>query len=276
MIELRHVSKSYGPGRFARPVIEDCSFTVEANHFTVMMGPSGSGKSTLIRLVAGFEKPSAGEILVNDRPVTGPGQDRLVVFQESALFPWMTTRENVQYGPRARGELTGTGRARTDFLLEKVGLHAFRERYPAQLSGGMQRRAELARALVNNPAIMILDEPFRGLDALTKKMMIEYYAGLSAESPRTNLFVTTDVDEAIFLANRLLVMSHIPARVREVIEVDLPRPRSFTRILLDGRANALKMAALSLLHEEAMKAFGGGNIPAADFIEAHRRRVAAM
>ncbi len=229
----------------------------------------------MIRLIAGFERPSSGEILIDGRPVTGPARDRLVVFQETALFPWMTTERNILFGPKARGEQSAASAKRVDFLLEKVGLRAFRKHFPSQLSGGMQRRAELARALINNPDVMILDEPFRGLDAMTKKLMLDYYARLSEEQPRTNLFVTTDVDEAIFLADRLLVMSHFPTRVRAVIDVDLPRPRNFTALFQDNRANAIKMAALSLLQEEAMKGFAGGRKAASDFIEAYRRRVAA-
>jgi NitT/TauT family transport system ATP-binding protein len=274
-VVLREVSKFYGPKRFATQVVRDCSFLAPAQKFTIVIGPSGVGKSTLIRLIAGFEKPTCGEILIDGRPVTGPARDRLVVFQETALFPWMTTERNILFGPRARGEPSGASAKRADFLLEKVGLRAFRKHFPSQLSGGMQRRAELARALINNPDVMILDEPFRGLDAMTKKLMLDYYARLSEEQPRTNLFVTTDIDEAIFLADRLLVMSHIPTRVREVIDVDLPRPRNFTDLLQDNRANAIKMAALSLLHEEAMKGFAGGRRAASDFIEAYRRRVAA-
>jgi NitT/TauT family transport system ATP-binding protein len=274
-IILRNVYKSYGPEKFATDVIRDCSFTAEANRFTVMIGPSGVGKSTLIRLIAGFEKPSRGAIFIDGRPVTGPGPDRLVVFQESALFPWMTTEKNILYGPQARGENGPAVHNLAEFLLDKVGLRSFRKHYPTQLSGGMQRRAELARALINNPSVMILDEPFRGLDAMTKKLMLDYYARLCEESPRTNLFVTTDIDEAIFLADRLLVMSHIPTKVRAVIDVDLPRPRNYTALFRDERANEIKIEALSLLHEEAMKAFAGGSKAAADFIEAYRRRVAA-
>lgn len=274
-IELRGVYKSYGPARFATEVVRDCSFVAEANRLTVMIGPSGVGKSTLIRLIAGFEKPTRGEILFDGRPVSGPAHDRLVVFQETALFPWMTTEQNVLYGPQARGEAKAESHRRAEALLEKVGLRGFRRRYPGQLSGGMQRRAELARALVNRPKLMILDEPFRGLDAMTKRLMLGYYAQLFEEAPRTNLFVTTDIDEAIFLADRLLVMSHIPTKVRAVIEVDLPRPRDLTAIFTDDRANAIKMQALSLLHEEAMKAFSSGSKAAADFIDAYRKRVAA-
>ncbi len=274
MIELRNVEKSYGVGRFAKTVVADCSLVLERNRFNVMIGPSGVGKSTLVRLIAGFEKPTRGEILIDGRPVDGPDHDPLVVFQESALFPWMTTGENIAYGPRARGEKRREFSPKVERLLAKVGLAAAARRYPAQLSGGMQRRAELARALINNPAAMILDEPFRGLDAMTRKLMLDYYARLSEEAPRTNLFVTTDIDEAIFLADRLFVMTHSPMRVRAVIDVDLPRPRRLDTVFGDDRANALKIEALSLLHEEAMKAFSSGSRAAADFIEAYRRRSA--
>jgi NitT/TauT family transport system ATP-binding protein len=273
-IVLRGVSKSYGPERFASDVVRDCAFTAPAGRFTVMIGPSGVGKSTLVRLIAGFEKPTRGQILIDGRPVAGPGRDRLVVFQETALFPWMTAEQNVLFGPQARGEHAGLSGMRASGLLDKIGLRAFRRHFPSQLSGGMQRRAELARAMINNPDVMILDEPFRGLDAMTKKLMIEYFAGLSEEQQRTNLFVTTDIDEAIFLADRLLVMSHLPTRVRAVIEVDLPRPRNFTALFEDRLANEIKMQALSLLHEEAMKSFAGSRKAAADFIDAYRRRLA--
>jgi NitT/TauT family transport system ATP-binding protein len=273
-IVVREVDKRYGAGPLAREVVKGCSFSIERGKFTVMIGPSGVGKSTLIRLIAGFEQPTRGEILVDGQRVTGPGPDRQVVFQETALFPWMTTEENVAYGPRARGEFTRAARELRGVLLEKVGLAAFRRRYPSQLSGGMQRRAELARAMINQPAVMILDEPFRGLDAMTKRLMLEYYAKLCEESRRTDFFVTTDVDEAIFLADRLLVMSHIPTRVRAVIEVDLPRPRRLADLVRDDRANDLKMRVLSLLHEEAMKSFASGSRAAADFVDAYRRRLA--
>jgi NitT/TauT family transport system ATP-binding protein len=271
-ITVGNVSKSYGAGLFAKNVVKDCSFTIERNKLTVMIGPSGCGKSTLIRLLAGFEKPTAGSIKINGQPITGPGRDRLVVFQESALFPWMTTYDNIMYGPRARGEDTQQVRDLAEFLLEKVGLTAFRKKYPPQLSGGMQRRAELARAMINNPEVMILDEPFRGLDAMSKELMWEYYAGLYEESRRTNFFVTTDIDEAIFLADRLLIMTNVPARVRATLEVNVPRPRRLVDIFDNERANEVKMQALALLHEEAMKSFTGGSKAAADFVEAYSKR----
>lgn len=271
-IRVEDVNKSYGSGAFEKTVIERCSFTIERGKLTVMIGPSGCGKSTLIRLLAGFERPNQGTITIDGKPITGPGKDRLVVFQESALFPWMTSFDNIMYGPRARGEDTPAARQQAEWLLDKVGLTAFRDKYPTQLSGGMQRRAELARAMINEPDVMILDEPFRGLDAMSKELMWEYYAGLFEESRRTNFFVTTDIDEAVFLADRLIVMTNTPTRVRAVLELDLPRPRRLSDIFDSDRANEVKMQALSLLHEEAMKSFSGGSKAAADFVEAYAKR----
>src|SRR5471030_1829454 len=272
-IVANHVSKSYGAVRFSKEVVRDCSFTIERGKLTVMIGPSGCGKSTLIRLLAGFEKPTSGTITLNGVPVTGPARDRLVLFQETALFPWMTTYDNILYGPRARGEVTKETLDLAEFLLNKVGLQDFRKKYPTQLSGGMKRRAELARAMINNPAVMILDEPFRGLDAMTKELMWQYYSALYEESRRTNFFVTTDIDEAIFLADRLLIMSNIPAQVRAVIEVTVPRPRKLLDMVENDKSNEIKMQALSILHEEAMKSFSRGSKAAADFVDAYSKRV---
>ena len=272
-IEARDVSKSYGSARFAKTVIRDCSFTIASGKLTVMIGPSGCGKSTLIRLLAGFERPNSGTISIGGKSVTEPGRDRLVLFQESALFPWMTTYNNIMFGPRARAERGREPRRRAEFLLDKVGLGAFRRRYPTQLSGGMQRRAELARAMINEPRVMILDEPFRGLDAMTKKLMQEYYANLYEETRRTTFFVTTDIDEAIFLADQILVMTNVPTKVRAVIDVNLPRPRRLEDVIENDDANQIKMQVLSLLHEEAMKSFARGSKAAADFIDAYSKRV---
>lgn len=272
-IEVRDVSKSYGAAEFAKTVVRDCSFTIDRGRLTVMIGPSGCGKSTLIRLLAGFERPTSGTISIGGKSVTEPGRDRLVLFQETALFPWMTAYDNIMFGPRARAEGGTDARKRAELLLDKVGLGAFRRKYPTQLSGGMQRRAELARAMINEPKVMILDEPFRGLDAMTKKLMQEYYAKLYEETRRTTFFVTTDIDEAIFLADRILVMTNVPARVRAVLEVNLPRPRRLEDVIENDDANLIKMQVLSLLHEEAMKSFAHGSKAAADFIDAYSRRI---
>ena len=256
----RSLELSYGEPGNQKWIVSDCSFTIERGKLTALIGPSGCGKSSLVRLLAGFESPTAGTIELDGRPIRGPGRDRLVLFQESALFPWMTSYENIVYGPRARGELTQNTLEFAEVLLERVGLQAFRHKYPAQLSGGMQRRVELARALINDPKVMLLDEPFRGLDALTKELMWDYYASLLEDSGRTSVFVTTDIDEAVILADRILIMANIPTFVRAVIEVDLPRPRK-PADLSGARANAIKSRALELLNEEALRSFR--NRPAA-------------
>ena len=267
-----NVSKTFGAGPFAKEVIKDCSFTIESGKLTVMIGPSGCGKSSLIQLIAGFDQPTSGSITIGGRPIEGPGKDRLVLFQESALFPWMTTWDNVMYGPRARGEDADASEAQAEFLLKKVGLEAFRDKYPAQLSGGMQRRAELARAMINKPEVMILDEPFRGLDHMSKELMWEYYATLYEEDRNTNFFVTTDIDEAIFLADRLLIMTNLPTSTRSVIEIDIPRPRNIEAMADLKQANDIKTEVMTLLHEEAMKSFSGGSADAADFLDAYSKR----
>jgi len=267
-----NVSKTFGAGPFAKEVIKDCSFTIESGKLTVMIGPSGCGKSSLIQLIAGFDQPTSGSITIGGRPIDGPGKDRLVLFQESALFPWMTTWDNVMYGPRARGEDAAASEAQAEFLLKKVGLEAFRDKFPAQLSGGMQRRAELARAMINKPEVMILDEPFRGLDHMSKELMWEYYAGLYEEDRNTNFFVTTDIDEAIFLADRLLIMTNLPTSTRSVIEIDIPRPRNIEAMADLKQANDIKTEVMTLLHEEAMKSFSGGSAAAADFLDAYSKR----
>jgi len=271
-IVATNVSKTFGAGPFAKEVIKDCSFTIESGKLTVMIGPSGCGKSSLIQLIAGFDQPTSGSITIGGRPIDGPGKDRLVLFQESALFPWMTTWDNVMYGPRARGEDAKESSEQAEFLLRKVGLEAFRDKYPAQLSGGMQRRAELARAMINKPEVMILDEPFRGLDHMSKELMWEYYASLYEEDRNTNFFVTTDIDEAIFLADRLLIMTNLPTSTRSMIEIDIPRPRNIEEMADNERANEIKTEVMTLLHEEAMKSFSGGSKAAADFLDAYSKR----
>ncbi|MCE5335451.1 MAG: ABC transporter ATP-binding protein [Desulfobacteraceae bacterium] len=264
------ISKSYGMGPLRQKVIQDCSFTLEPGKLTVLIGPSGCGKTTIINLLAGYEEIETGSISIDGKPVKGPGGDRLVVFQETALFPWMTLMQNVTFGPRMRGgrnsrEIEGDALS----LLQKVGLGDFRDKYPTQLSGGMQRRAELVRALINSPRVMMMDEPFRGLDAMTRELMQEYYIRLFEEHRITNLFVTSEIEEAIFLADRLVIMSYRPAQVRTVMEINLPRPREFS-MLTSKEYLQYKKDALEILHEEAMKAFSTGTATCvADFLEAY-------
>lgn len=267
-LELRHVTKVFDAEKNPLTVVENCSFRVERGKLTVMVGPSGCGKTTLINLIAGYEAPTAGEIRLDGAPVQGPGSDRLVVFQETALFPWMTVLENVVFGPVARGTMNRKEAERqARLLLEKVGLTDFAHRYPKQLSGGMQRRAELARALINQPRVMLMDEPFRGLDHMTRQLMQEYLLRLFEENGGTVLFLTHEVEEAIFLADRVLIMGSRPTSVRKVMDIDLPRPRDFS-ILTSRRYQELWTEAMETLYEEAAKAFAGGAALMGDMVEA--------
>jgi len=269
-MEITSISKSFGVGPLKQVVIEDCSFNLESGKLTVLIGPSGCGKTTLINLLAGYDTVDSGQITIDGKPVKSPGRERLVVFQEAALFPWMTTFENVTYGPLVRGEKNKKEVEREAMeLLRKVGLADFKNKYPIQLSGGMQRRAELIRALINTPKVMMMDEPFRGLDAMTRELMQEYYIRLFEENRLTNLFVTSELEEAIFLADRLIIMSNKPAKPREIMQIELPRPRDF-KMLTSREYVRYKQDALEILHEEAMKAFAAGSkASVADFLEAY-------
>jgi NitT/TauT family transport system ATP-binding protein len=271
-LEANAVCKGFGIGLARESVLEDCSFTLQAGKLTVLIGPSGCGKSTLINALAGYEMPDSGTVTLLGKPVSGPGSDRLVVFQETALFPWMTTYANVAYGPIVqRQRLRADIRADALALLETVGLREFRDKYPTQLSGGMQRRAELARAMINNPTVMMLDEPFRGLDAMTRELMQEYFVRLYEDRRQTVLFVTSEIDEAIFLADTLLIMSNRPGRITKTMTIELPRPRK-PEVLTSTSYLRYKEEAMEILHAEALKAFAGGSKAAVDFVEAYAAR----
>lgn len=235
-------------------ILKNCSFTVEPGKLTVLIGPSGCGKTTVINLIAGYERPDIGRVEMDGKPVSGPNWERLVVFQETALYPWLTCYDNVMFGPLARKVMTREkAHEETLKLLTKVGLEDFRDKYPSQLSGGMQRRAELARALINQPKVMLMDEPFRGLDAMTRQLMQEYYLKLFEEHHASHVFVTSELDEAIILADNLLIMTNKPSKIQKIIEVDLPRPRDWGMVT-SKRYLEIKAEALELLHEEAVKA----------------------
>ncbi|WP_232003812.1 ABC transporter ATP-binding protein [Mycobacterium sp. 1465703.0] len=246
-VAFDHVSFHIRKGRENLKVVDDCSFVVAPGEIVAMIGPSGGGKTTIGYLLAGYHHPTSGFIAVDGVQANGPSAERLLLFQENALMPWLTTAENVMFGPRARGEGGREARRRADAILSRVGLADFVDRYPGELSGGMRRRAELARALINEPAVLILDEPFRGLDAMTRELMQEYTAELLAEQRRTVLFITTDVDEALLLADRLLVMTGRPARVREEFSIEMSRPRLRADLLNDDRLQDIKHRAMDLL-----------------------------
>jgi NitT/TauT family transport system ATP-binding protein len=271
MMQVNNVSKAFGEDWAREMVIENLSLKIRRNQLTAIVGPSGCGKSTVVNLLAGFEKPDSGQILLDGRPVTGPSKDRLVVFQETALMPWLTTYQNVTFGPKLRGDIPRAQlKEAADSIIETVGLKEFRDKYPLQLSGGMQRRAELARALINQPLVMIMDEPFRGLDAMTRQLMQEFYLRLCEQEARTNVFVTSELEEAIILADSLVVLSNRPATVREVVQIDLPRPRNLD-MLSSSQAYEYKRHAMEMLHEEALKSFKGVG-SSSDFLEAYSRR----
>jgi NitT/TauT family transport system ATP-binding protein len=269
---MQSVRMEYGDARARKVVLDDCSFTVAKGKLNVLIGPSGCGKTTIVNLLAGYQRPTRGEILLDGQPVTVPGWTRLVVFQETALFPWLSVLDNVIFGPTVRGAM-GRAEAKREArrLLEIVGLKDFADKYPLHLSGGMQRRAELARAMINNPTVMLMDEPFRGLDAMTRKLMQEHYLRLFEKVGRTNLFVTSELDEAVFLADRLILLTNRPTRVKKIVEIDLPRPREIS-LLGSRRFLELKQEALEALYEEALKAFAAGATSAHDLVEAYGRR----
>jgi sulfonate transport system ATP-binding protein len=273
---LIDVNKAFGDEFDSQSIVRDCSFKVEDGKFTVLIGPSGCGKTTLINLVAGYEQPTSGRIMSDGKDVIGPTRDRLVLFQETSLFPWMTVIENVMYGPTVQGRKESAKHDAIE-LLAKVGLQDFHDKYPNQLSGGMQRRAELARTLINNPRILLMDEPFRGLDAMTRQLMQEYLLRLFEGSRQTILFVTTEIDEAILLADHLILLSSAPATVRESINVGLPRPRD-ERVFLTPRYVELKSHILAILYQEALHSFAAGSRAAADMVEAFevRRKAGAI
>lgn len=235
-------------GQLPVHVLEDCSLDVEPGRLTVLMGTSGCGKSTLAYMLAGYVQPDAGTLTIDGKPIREAGPDRLMVFQETALWPWMTVLDNVLFGPRALFSMTkAEAESKALELLKRFGLVEFKDSYPGQLSGGMKRRAELAQALINNPKVMILDEPFRGLDVMTRELMQEYYLQLFEETRLTTLFITSELEEAIFLADRVLVMSGTPSKVVKTLDVDLPHPRAF-EVLTSERYLTIKKELMDALY----------------------------
>jgi ABC-type nitrate/sulfonate/bicarbonate transport system ATPase subunit len=227
---IDNVSRIFPAVRGGTPTraLEPTNLSVADNDFVTILGPSGCGKSTLLRMVAGLDTPTTGRILLDGKAITGPGADRGMVFQSYTLFPWLTVSENISFGLRERGV---SQRERTRIAgewLEKVGLTSFANHFPKQLSGGMQQRTAIARALANDPKILLLDEPFGALDNQTRALMQELLLGIWERERKTVIFVTHDIEEAVFLASRTVVMSARPGRIKADIAVDLPHPRHYT------------------------------------------------
>ena len=240
-VAIDGVSKVFGSTK----ALERIDLEIADNDFLCILGPSGCGKSTLLRIVAGLEVPSTGKALLDGQRVERPGPDRGMVFQSYTLFPWLTVRENILFGTRSTP-------AKTDSLMVKVGLKGFENHYPKQLSGGMQQRTALARALANDPKILLLDEPFGALDNQTRALMQELLLGIWEADRKTVLFVTHDIDEAIFMASRVAVMSARPGRLKTIVPVGLPHPRHYT-MKTTPEFSALKAALTEEIRVEAMK-----------------------
>ena len=228
VLSVRGVSKRFRSAHGDTLALQATDLAVAENDFVTILGPSGCGKSTLLRIIAGLELPTSGEVLQDGRRIDGPGADRGMVFQSYTLFPWLTVLENVCFGLRERGlpraEQVGVAR---DFI-GRVGLAGFERHYPKQLSGGMQQRTALARALANQPRMLLMDEPFGALDHQTRELMQELLLDVWEAERKTVLFVTHDIDEAVFMANRVVVMSARPGRIKLDRPVPLPRPRHYS------------------------------------------------
>ncbi len=203
-------------------------FEVRDNDFVTILGPSGCGKSTLLRIVAGLDHATSGRVLLDGVPVEGPGADRGMVFQSYTLFPWLTIEQNIRFGLRERGMPEAQQKERAAYFIAKVGLRGFEQHFPKQLSGGMQQRTAIARALANDPKILLMDEPFGALDNQTRVLMQELLLGIWEAERKTVLFVTHDIDEAIFMANRVAVFSARPGRIKTELAVQLAHPRHYT------------------------------------------------
>lgn len=256
-LSIRNVTKVFPGNRGSQPTtaLQPTSLEVAEQDFITVLGPSGCGKSTLLRLVAGLETPTEGEILLDGARINGPGADRGVVFQNYTLFPWLTVRQNICFGLREKGLSAAEQSEISERYIESVGLRGFESHFPKQLSGGMQQRVAIARAMANDPKILLLDEPFGALDNQTRVIMQELLLGVWEEHRKTVIFVTHDIDESIFMANRVAVFTARPGRIKADIPVDLPYPRHYTvktspeftelkaRLTEEIRAEALAAAA---------------------------------
>jgi NitT/TauT family transport system ATP-binding protein len=233
ILQVRDLSKTFtAPGHPPTTALKGVTFDLHRRELACVIGPSGCGKSTLARLVAGLEEPSGGEMLLDGKPIHGPGSDRGMVFQSYTLFPWLTVLKNVMFGMEVSGVATSTEAEREARMwLELIGLSKFASAYPHQLSGGMKQRVAIARALANRPRMLLMDEPFGALDAQARCQMQSYLLQIWKQVDITILFITHDLDEAVYLADRILILDAHPGRLREVMEVPVPRPRSADQFL---------------------------------------------
>jgi NitT/TauT family transport system ATP-binding protein len=231
ILRVEHLSKIFTSQSGTTVALNDINFVTHRREFLCVVGPSGCGKSTLVRILAGLEEPSSGEVLLEGKPVTEPGSDRGMVFQGYTLFPWLTVKKNVMFGPRVNGYGRDVAEREALQWLQLIGLEKFADSYPNQLSGGMKQRVAIVRALANQPRILLMDEPFGALDAQTRCRMQAHLLEIWRKIDITIAFITHDLEEAIFLADRILVLSAHPGEVQELIEVPVPRPRSVAQFI---------------------------------------------
>lgn len=253
-IVIDNVSVVFGKGADTHTAVLDTDLIVEPGEFVCILGPSGCGKSTLLNCVAGFVQQTTGSVSVDDKAVTKPGPDRGMVFQQYSLFPWKNVRDNIAFGPKLSGHSNAESASIANTFLNMVGLTRFADHYPGELSGGMQQRVGIARALAGYPSVLLMDEPFGALDAQTRIVMQENLLRIWSDFGTTVMFVTHDVDEAIFLADRVLIMSAAPGRLIDDFKVPLARPR-VSEMATDEAFIQLKRRCLEAIRAESMRAF---------------------
>ena len=264
-ISIRNVTKVYDPGGADVLALDDCSLEIAPGEVCMIVGPSGCGKTTLLNAIAGFHSITEGQIDLDGEMLCGPGKelatqgaDRVVVFQNGALFPWKTLVDNVAYGPVVQGLMSKSdARDKALTMLAEAGLDGVADKYPGEVSSGMARRAEIVRALINDPKVLLLDEPYRAMDALTKSIMHEALLEVYDRTKVTIFFITHDLEEAIFLGDRVVVMTTRPAKTKKIVDVKISRPRDY-RLLSSEEFRVLVEETKEAVHEEAVKAFEAG------------------
>ncbi|MFT3999611.1 MAG: ABC transporter ATP-binding protein [Rhizobium sp.] len=258
-LRILDVSRTFPGVRGGAPTLalQPTTLDIPRNDFVTILGPSGCGKSTLLRIIAGLDRPTTGKVTLDGKEVTGPSADRGMVFQSYTLFPWLTIRDNVAFGLRERGIAE---KERNDIVasyMDKVGLRGFENHWPKQLSGGMQQRTAIARALANDPKILLLDEPFGALDNQTRGLMQELLLGIWEREQKTVVFVTHDIEEAVFMASRVVTMTARPGRIKSITPVDLPHPRHYT-VKASPEFSALRLKLTEEIRSEAIAAASHG------------------
>jgi len=264
-IRIEDVVKIYEPDGAAVMAVDHCSLEIEAGEICMIVGPSGCGKTTLLNAIAGFHDITSGRITLDGdvlcstgRPKAEPGPDRVVVFQNGALFPWKTNLQNVAFGPVMQGKLTvREAREKALGMMADAGLAGVENNYPGEISSGMRRRVEIVRALMNDPKVLLLDEPYRALDSLTKSVMHEALLEIYYKNKVTIFFITHDLEEAIFLGHKVAIMTTRPCKPKKVLEVNIPHPRDYG-VLTSKRFRELIEETSEAVHEEAIKAFQTG------------------